>query len=84
MTVSTVSAATRLSSATTDAHSTPASARTGASAAPAPSSDDAFKVKAPPRFPWLTRLADELESHATQKPSFPSAPVLGDNLDKSA
>lgn len=38
----------------------------------------------PPRFPWLSRLSQQLESAAKQKPAFPSAPVLGDHIDKSA
>jgi hypothetical protein len=38
----------------------------------------------PPRFPWLSRLAAQLEPAAKQKPTFPSAPQLGDNLDQAA
>jgi hypothetical protein len=37
----------------------------------------------PPRFPWLSRLSAQLEPTATQKPAFPSAPQLGDNLDQA-
>lgn len=41
--------------------------------------------EAPPplRFPWLSRLSQELAPSAPQKPAFPPAPVLGDNLDRS-
>jgi len=38
----------------------------------------------PPRFPWLSRLSQQLEQAARQKPQFPPAPMLGDNLDRSA
>ena len=37
----------------------------------------------PPRFPWLSRLASQLEPAAKQKPTFPSAPQLGENLDQA-
>jgi hypothetical protein len=43
-----------------------------------------YKTLTPPRFPWLSRLSEQLDSVAKQKPAFPSAPVLGDNVDKSA
>ena len=38
----------------------------------------------PLRFPWLSRLSQQLESASHQRPSFAPAPVLGDNLNKSA
>ena len=38
----------------------------------------------PPRFPWLSRLSQQLEAAARQRPAFPAAPVLGDHLDRSA
>jgi hypothetical protein len=38
----------------------------------------------PPRFPWLSRLSQQLEEAARQKPAFQPAPMLGDNLDRSA
>jgi len=38
----------------------------------------------PPRFPWLSRLSQQLEAAAHQRAAFPSAPVLGDHLDQSA
>ena len=44
----------------------------------------ATEAAKPLRFPWLSRLSDQLESSAPQKPSFASAPVLGDNLNKAA
>ena len=35
-----------------------------------------------PRFPWLSRLSQQLESAARSKPAFASAPVIGDNVDR--
>jgi hypothetical protein len=46
--------------------------------------DEATQEPVPPRFPWLSRLAAQLEAAAKQRATFPSAPVLGDNLDKTA
>lgn len=37
----------------------------------------------PPRFPWLSRLSQQLEHAARQKPAFAPAPILGDHLDRS-
>ncbi len=37
----------------------------------------------PPRFPWLSRLSQQLEAAARQRPAFPPAPVLGDHIDRS-
>jgi hypothetical protein len=55
------------------------------SAAPAASNEEPMPATpTPPRFPWLSRLSQQLESTAKQKPTFPSAPVLGDNVDRSA
>jgi hypothetical protein len=38
----------------------------------------------PPRFPWLSRLSQQLEQAANKKPAFPPAPMLGDNIDRTA
>jgi hypothetical protein len=46
--------------------------------------DAAFQAPPPPRFPWLSRLSEELESASKQKPTFAPAPILGDNIDQSA
>lgn len=43
----------------------------------------AMQTPVPLRFPWLSRLASELEPVAKQKPPFPSLPVTGDNLDQA-
>jgi len=45
--------------------------------------DQVTHLPVPPRFPWLSRLATQLEPVAKQKPSFPSAPLLGENLDQA-
>ena len=54
-----------------------------ATASPTTSDEVAHAQPTPPRFPWLSRLSQQLESVAKQKPAFPSAPVLGDNVDRS-
>ena len=38
----------------------------------------------PLRCPWLSRLLQQLEAAAHQRPAFASAPVLGDRVDRSA
>lgn len=59
--------------------------RQGSAAAISTPVDEAgYKALTPPRFPWLSRLSQQLASAAKQPPAFPSAPVLGDNVDKSA
>lgn len=45
--------------------------------------DETTNLPKPPRFPWLSRLASQLEPAAKQKPTFPSAPPLGENLDQA-
>ena len=72
------------SARTTDAAATsmPIVARTPSAATAAP--DTTATGEPPPlRFPWLSRLSQQLEAAARQKPAFPSAPVLGDNIDKA-
>ena len=38
----------------------------------------------PTRFPWLSRLTQQLESASQQRSAFAPAPSLGDHLDRSA
>lgn len=38
----------------------------------------------PPRFPWLSRLSQQLESASGQRQPFDPAPVLGDHIDRAA
>lgn len=33
------------------------------------------------RFPWLSRISEELEPVARQKPPFKTLPITGDNVD---
>ena len=68
---------------------TPASNNTDIPAARASSSVPAVEIDkithlpVPLRFPWLSRLSTELEPVAKQKPTFPSAPQLGEKLDQA-
>lgn len=54
------------------------------SAVPAVEIDAVTQQPLPPRFPWLSRLSQQLEAAARQRPAFPPAPVLGDHVDRSA
>jgi len=68
-------------------HSAAASAAATArkSAAPEPTNvDEVTQQPMPPRFPWLSRLSQQLEAASKQRAAFPPAPALGDNLDKTA
>lgn len=38
----------------------------------------------PPRFPWLSRLARELEPASKQPSPYGTVPLLGEKLDKQA
>jgi hypothetical protein len=46
--------------------------------------DPALQTPKPPRFPWLSRLSQQLADAAPQKTAFAPAPALGDNLDRTA
>jgi hypothetical protein len=46
--------------------------------------DEVTQHPLPPRFPWLSRLSQQLESAARQKPAFAPAPILGGHVDRSA
>ena len=76
------SATSRSSTATATATAA-AAVRQGGANAPATGDAASIEPPTPPRFPWLSRLSQQLESAARQKPAFPSAPVLGDNLDRA-
>ncbi len=87
MSIPSITEAGRAPTSTAGRTGTAASAtpgRQGGENAGASPDDAAFQTPTPPRFPWLSRLSQQLESVAKQKPAFPSAPVLGDNVDKSA
>jgi hypothetical protein len=55
-----------------------------ASVKPAPAIDELGQPPKPPRFPWLSRLSQQLEPSSKEPIPFASAPVLGDNIDKAA
>jgi hypothetical protein len=65
--------------ATTTASPNPRSA----SATPVVEIDQVTQLPLQPRFPWLSRLSQQLESAARQKPAFAPAPILGDHVDRS-
>ncbi|MEP7297000.1 MAG: hypothetical protein ABI702_12495 [Burkholderiales bacterium] len=46
--------------------------------------DETTNLPKLPRYPWLSRLSAQLEPAAKQKPAFPSAPPLGENIDAAA
>ena len=76
---------TRVSSlaAETNASGTDTTAARASNSAPLVEIDEVTHLPVPPRFPWLSRLTTQLEPVAKQKPSFASAPQLGDNLDQA-
>ena len=49
-----------------------------------PQLDEATGLPLPPRFPWLSRITRELERASNQPPTYQPAPLIGENLDKSA
>ena len=76
---------TRVSSQPAETHpsSTDTSAARANNSVPLVEIDQVTHLPVPPRFPWLSRLTTQLEPVAKQKPTFPSAPQLGDNLDQA-
>jgi hypothetical protein len=78
---------TRVSSQSAETHAsnaeTPAARASSSNNVPLVEIDQVTHLPVPPRFPWLSRLATQLEPVAKQKPTFPSAPQLGDNLDQA-
>jgi hypothetical protein len=62
-----------------------AAAARKSTASPEPANvDEVTQQPMPPRFPWLSRLSQQLEAASKQRAAFPPAPALGDNLDKTA
>lgn len=53
------------------------------SALPAVELDEVTQQPLPPRFPWLSRLSQQLGAAAGLRPAFPPAPALGDHIDRS-
>lgn len=48
----------------------------------APEVDETTNQPVPPRFPWLSRLSQQLEKASNQPSPFAAAPLLGDHLDR--
>ena len=46
--------------------------------------DESTQQPIPPRFPWLSRLARELEPASKQPSPYGTVPLLGEKLDKQA
>ena len=46
--------------------------------------DTVTRQPIPPRFPWLSRLARELEPASNRPSPYGSAPALGQTLDRQA
>lgn len=89
MNVGTINGVGAVTSPKTDPRAGDDSARSAVAARkPAPATpveiDDVTQQPLPPRFPWLSRLAQQLEAASKQRAAFPPAPMLGDNLDKTA
>ena len=87
MSITGITGTGRISPPSTDppAVAAPSLDRAGASAAVAePELDQVTQQPVPPRFPWLSRLTQQLESASHQRAAFPAAPALGDHLDRSA
>lgn len=82
MSIPAITSVTRIAPTVTDAPPALAPGRQ-AGAAPEVELDAVTQMPAPPRFPWLSRLSQQLAQVARQKPAFAAAPVLGDNLDRS-
>ena len=77
----------RVTSATSDTRTTDSNVPAvdpGVSDIATPQIDGVTNQPLPPRFPWLSRLALQLEAASRQRSAFQPAPVLGDNLDKTA
>jgi hypothetical protein len=58
--------------------------RAGEAGVAAPVDTSVPQPPAPPRFPWLSRLARELEPASKQPSPYGSVPILGEKLDKQA
>ena len=85
MGIPSISGVGRVTPSTAD---TPASTTPPATAeragVPAVAVDAVTQQPVPPRFPWLSRLSQQLEAASKQRPAFAPAPALGDHIDRSA
>ena len=81
--ITSIAGVDRIPASTADSPATATGVRRP-SAPPAAEIDNVTQQPLPPRFPWLSRLSQQLESAARQRPAFAAAPMLGDHVDKSA
>jgi len=82
MSIPGITATTRIAPTVADTPTATAAVRQ-ISSLPEVEIDQVTQQPVPPRFPWLSRLSQQLEHAAKQKPAFAPAPVLGDNVDRS-
>ncbi len=78
-----ITSVARVSAPTEEAPASASSTRQ-VNAAPVEKVDPVTQQPLPPRFPWLSRLSQQLEAASRQRPTFAPAPVLGDHVDRSA
>jgi hypothetical protein len=83
MTIPSINGPGRVSTATATMAAAIAAARQ-AKPGPVVEIDAQTQLPVPPRFPWLSRLSQQLETASGKRPSFPAAPVLGDHVDRAA
>ena len=83
MSIRSINGVGRVSSINADTPAPATPARQSA-ATPSPELDQLTQAPVPPRFPWLSRLSQQLEAAAKQRSTFRCAPVIGDHIDKSA
>jgi len=84
MSIPSINVAARVSTSTADAPAPNADASRQSGTVADAEIDQLTQQPKPLRFPWLNRLSAQLESASRQRPAFPSAPQLGDNLDQAA
>jgi hypothetical protein len=84
MSVNNVTGVGRVVLPTTASRPADAPAPRASEASPAAPVDEATQQPVPPRFPWLSRLARELEPASKQPSPYGSVPILGEKLDKQA
>lgn len=84
MSVNNVTGVGRVVLPTTASRPADASAPRASEAPTAVQVDEATQQPVPPRFPWLSRLARELEPASKQPSPYGSVPILGEKLDKQA
>lgn len=82
MSIPGIASTSRIAPVTSDTPASTAPVRQS-QAVPEVEIDEVTQLPVPPRFPWLSRLSQQLEHAARQKPAFAPAPILGDNIDRS-